>query len=302
MARKKPMKYTLDIGAENLGYNDTARAYMNEWKETQIAMFDWKNLPRNENKQKPVDPWFMEQLLFDEGRAVFFKDALLGYLVCRVANDGPLDIYNQPTYFSALSNTGYHKTLDQNTGVIIYNNPLRTTKYNVLWMYAKRLAEIQTIIDCNIRTQKFPPLMITTSEKQLTAKNIMQQYQGNEPAIFADIDFDPKSLTCVNLNAPYVVDKLQQQKHEMLNEVYTILGLDNTNTQKRERLITSEVNSNNGQVQAARERMLYTRKLACKRINELFDLNVDVEFKKSVIQGGEPINDNRTVSKSPATE
>lgn len=34
MARKKPMKYTLDIGAENLGYNDTARAYMNEWKET----------------------------------------------------------------------------------------------------------------------------------------------------------------------------------------------------------------------------------------------------------------------------
>lgn len=302
MARKKPIKYTLDVGAENLGYNDTARAYLNEWKETQIAMFDWKNLPQNEKNQKAVDPWFMEQLLFDEGRAVFFKDDLLGYLVCRVANDGPLDIYNQPTYFSALSNTGYHKSLDQNTGVIIYNNPLRTTKQNVLLMYAKRLAEIQTIIDCNIRTQKFPPLMITTSEKQLTAKNIMQQYQGNEPAIFADIDFDPKSLTCVNLNAPYVVDKLQQQKHEMLNEVYTILGLDNTNTQKRERLITSEVNSNNGQVQAARERMLYTRKLACQKINRLFGLNVDVEFKKSVIVGGEPINDNRTVSKSPATE
>lgn len=305
MARKKQqiLTYGVGIGDVNERWERTYNGYLNEWMETCVSMFDWKNLPENEKGQKPIDPWFLEKELFKRGKAVFFKDDMLGYMVCMVANDGTLDIYQNPVTFSAESNTGYTKQLDQNSGVIIYANPDKRTKYNRLELYATRLAEIQMVIDCNIKTQKFPPLMFTTSEKQLTAKNIMLQYQGNEPAIFADVDFDPKSMTCVNLNAPYVVDKLQQEKHEILNEVYTFLGIDNTNTQKKERLIQSEVRSNNGQIQAARERMLYMRKLACKNINRLFGLNVDVEFRKSIVQGGEPdAKDERPVSESPAAE
>ena len=277
MARKKPIiKNQLGINDVNERFARSYLGYLKRWRDTCISMFEWINLPENGEGQKAVDPWFLETALFETGRCVFFKHEHLGYLVQNVAETGDLNIYRQPTNFTAYTATGLNVELNQNNGVIIYQNPQRSTNFNELELYASRLAEIDSIIDCNIRVQKFPPIMLTANEKLLTAKNIMQQYQGNEPAIFADIDFDPKSITSLNLQAPYLVDRLQTAKHSILNEVYTLLGIDNANTDKRERLLKSEVESNNGQVQASRRQMLFMRKQACKEINRMFGLNIDV--------------------------
>ena len=107
----------------------------------------------------------------------------------------------------------------------------------------------------------------------------MQQYQGNEPAIYADMDFDPKSLQCINLNIPYLVDKLQAAKHDIINECYTLLGISNANTDKKERLIVDEVNANDGQILATTNNMLMMRQLACDQINKMFGLNVSVKLR-----------------------
>lgn len=286
MSRKKLKSYQYGesytyINDANVRQIRTFQEYMSEWRELSISMFDWKNLPVNPDGQKQLDPWFIEKMLFDRGMIVFFKDPILGYMVTRVSTNSDLDIYDEPVRFTAETNTGYYKMLDQTNGVIIYANPNRISKIGRLELYASRLAQIQTVIDANINVQRFPPLVFTQSERQLTAKNIMQQYYGNEPAIFADIDFDPKQITSVNIGAPLVADKLINVKHEILNEVYTLLGVDNANVDKKERLITDEVKSNNGQIQAQRERMLYMRRRACEKINKMFDLNIWVDLRQS---------------------
>ena len=54
--------------------NFTYRQYYNRLVELAVSMFDWKNLPET------VDPRFLELALFTDGKAVFFKDEVLGYL------------------------------------------------------------------------------------------------------------------------------------------------------------------------------------------------------------------------------
>ena len=59
----------------------------------------------------------------------------------------------------------------------------------------------------------------------------------------------------------------------------TFLGVGNAKQDKKERLVADEVNANNEQIETSRYSMLQARQDACKQINEMFGLNVSVDFK-----------------------
>ena len=61
----------------------------------------------------------------------------------------------------------------------------------------------------------------------------------------------------------------------------TFLGIENSNTEKKERLVTDEINSNLGSVYAQRMARLNARKDACKKINSMFGLNIDVRYNST---------------------
>ena len=70
-------------------------------------------------------------------------------------------------------------------------------------------------------------------------------------------------------------------KTQYWNEALTYLGIANINTQKKERMITDEVNRNMGGVVASRFSRLEARKQACKMINNMFGLEIDVDYKST---------------------
>jgi hypothetical protein len=59
----------------------------------------------------------------------------------------------------------------------------------------------------------------------------------------------------------------------------TFLGINNANMNKRERLVDDEVQANNEQIMYSADVMLKARERACKRINEIFGLNISVELR-----------------------
>ena len=61
-----------------------------------------------------------------------------------------------------------------------------------------------------------------------------------------------------------------------MNELMTWLGLNNANTEKKERLIVDEVNSNNMHILMNLDLEYKNREKACKEINERFGLNIKV--------------------------
>ena len=60
----------------------------------------------------------------------------------------------------------------------------------------------------------------------------------------------------------------------------TFLGINNANMDKRERLVDDEVQANNEQIEMSAQVMLKNRERACELINDLFDTNISVEFRK----------------------
>lgn len=256
--------------------NRTYIHYYDRLTELAISMFEWKNLPDT------VDARFMELALFSDGKAVFFKDEVLGFLCLRCATSGKWNVYNVPKDRRAYASNSYNMNLTEENSVIIYNNYLRKSCVPDIEMFAQRLYNIERTSDVNINAQKTPILIVCDESQKLTMENVYMQYQGNQPVIMGYKNLDIKGIQALKTDAPFVADKLQMQKFQIWNEAMTYLGISNVNMHKKERLLNDEVTRNMGSTVASRYSRLEMRKQACEQINKMFDLEIDVEYREDV--------------------
>lgn len=268
MPKKRDRQFWESAQNNNANYN----MYYDRLTELAISMFDWKNLPDS------IDSRFMELSLMRDGMCVFFKDEVMGYLALRTMIGGHLNVYQIPTLRTAYASNGYNRQLNEDDSVIIFNNLLHTNTQPFINLYAKRLWQLDRIIDVNANAQKTPILVTCDETQRLTMKNLYMQYEGNMPVIFGDKNLSPNSLKTLSTQAPYVADKLYQLKTQIWNEALTFLGISNLNIQKKERLVADEVVRNQGGVIASRYSRLNARRMACNQINKMFGLDIEVNY------------------------
>ena len=87
-------------------------------------------------------------------------------------------------------------------------------------------------------------------------------------------------MRAISTNAPYVADKLYQLKTQIWNEALTYLGISNLNIQKKERMITDEVQRNQGGTIASRYSRLEARREAVDKINRMFGTDISVDYRE----------------------
>jgi len=254
--------------------NISNNQYFKRLAELSMTMFDWQNLPDT------VDPRFLELTLFFDGQAVFFEDEELGYLCLQCLTSGNFDVYRIPIERRAIAVNGYNRDLTRENSVIIYNNYLHCNSVTDCVMFADRMYDLDRTIEINARAQKTPVLIRGTEKQRLSLVNMYQKWDGNEPVIFGDKQLDPNSLQVLNTGAPYVADKLYGLKTQLWNEALTYLGISNVNMQKRERMVSDEVVRQMGAVIASRYSRLESRRQACEKINEIFGLDVWVDYRE----------------------
>lgn len=271
MGRRRAKTYFDDSLQNN---NTTYGQYLTRLTELSISMFEWQNLPET------VDPRFLELTLFSDGQAVFFQDEALGYLALQCTINGRLNVYRVPIDRRAYAVNGYQRNLNDKDSVIIWNNYLHTNAIVDVKQFARRLYNLDRIIDVNANAQKTPVMILADEQQRLTMLNLYQKYDGNEPVIFGDKNLDLKGVSCLRTDAPYVADKIYELKTQIWNEALTYLGISNVNTQKKERMVTDEVIRNLGGTIASRYSRLEARREACKQINKMFGLNVQVDFRE----------------------
>ena len=111
-------------------------------------------------------------------------------------------------------------------------------------------------------------------------KNLYKEYDGNAPVIWGTKALNTEGFKVLKTEAPYVADKIYQLKTQIWNEALTYLGIANLNIQKKERLVSDEVTRNMGGTIASRHSRLEARRQACKQINKMFNLNIDVDYRQ----------------------
>lgn len=256
---------------DNLDINSlTINDYYDRLKTISLSLFEWKGLPESCN------PRFLELTLYTYGRALFIEDNTMGYLNMRCTPSGQLNNYDEPVSFTAYS-TIYNREFLRDDCVLIRNNLLEKPTETTVLLFSTRLTEAERTIDTNIKAQKTPVIIRCDDKDRLTMENLYKKYDGNEPFILGAKNLNLDGLKVLKTDAPFVADKLQVYKMQIWNEALTFFGVNNANTEKRERLITDEVKSNEEVIFLNSESMLLTRQIAAEEINKKYGLNVSVE-------------------------
>ena len=159
--------------------------------------------------------------------------------------------------------------------ILVMNNWERIPTASTIELFALRLYEAERACDINIKAQKTPVLLLIDENQRFTMKNIYEQYDGNTPVIFGDKNqLSMDSIKAVKTDAPFVANDIMEYKKEIWNEALTFLGVNNL-SEKRERLISDETNTNNELINLNLMSYLQPRKLACKQFNEKYGLTGD---------------------------
>lgn len=250
------------------------------YKLTLIArsLFVWENLPND------MDERWIERYLFTSGKCIFYKDPNMGYMVAGLAQQGGINCYGDPTSVAPVAENYVYEgeqLINGENCYVIRNNDLMIPTFPTIRLYSYKLTNLDRAIDTNVEAQKTPIIVRCSDRERLSLKNAINQRKDNEPVIWSsDQSNIGDMVSTLEINAPPVFKDLQTQKHMVLNEVFTDLGINNANMDKRERMVANEVEANNEQVKASEDVMLKVREEACKQINRIFGLNISVRRRK----------------------
>lgn len=249
------------------------------WKNLAINIFEWKGL---EEISPSLTSEIIEETLFDKGSCLFFKDDELGFMALPVAPANKLNVYNKPTNFRAIGRN-YNKEYNVDNSVLIKNNSLKTSTFEAIDIYTSKMADIELTKDIRRNAHKTPFVLEVTDTTLLTAKNFFKQVCSNEPVIFKNKTRgeSEKGLNVLNNDVDYINDRLEDDYHNYEARILTILGLDNYVEDKKERVQSAEVESNQEYIISSFRASLETRKKACEAINKMFNINLSVDYVKA---------------------
>lgn len=246
-----------------------------------LNFFEWE-LPV-ENEQLNSD--FIERLLYYKGRCAIINDSTRGLMVVDFTNIGGWsNIFGYPTKIQARDIFDYNKVIGEYESkdfVIITNNKMWYPTNITVLKYSVDISNILDSINLNVESQKFPVILQASDEKQkLTVEKLTDKIETGERYIFAKGDFNPNSqLTSLDINAPFISDRLQDLKNKKVNDLLTDLGINNENVDKASGITSDEVNANNGLVKLNFDAMLIPRQEACDEIKRKFNINVWCDVK-----------------------
>lgn len=241
----------------------------------------WEGLPEY------IDTGWMEYNLTKSGTCIVWKDSITGrYYAGQNASTGNLDIDGYPTMRSCIFRNGQQVFLEPSESVIIYNNVMRTSDYWIYELMADTLASMDMAIMVNVNSQRTMPIIPVKQEQVLSVKNLIQELEENSPYKFVDptgLDIEAfKNALLFDNRKSFTADNIIKVQREYWNRCLTIIGINNANVEKAERVNIAEADSNMDEIATLRYDRIRQRDYACKEMKEIFGLDVRAEYVSNI--------------------
>ena len=257
----------------------TYQMYLRQLLTLAENVFEFKNLP------KFIDKAYLNKTLLRQGAIAFFVDEVMGLLALPFNNIGTLEVYGRPKKICAYSQNGYRRKLNYGEFVIMYDNNGRYPLYLDIFQYAERLALSTRTCDINILQQRTPRFWKCKTENKKTIEDIINNVDAMANTVLTYKDIDLDDINVILEPAPYVADKIDMHKEKDWNEFLRLIGIANTNFQKKERNIKDEVLASQGGTVASRYSRFDPRQTAIELINEKFSSVLEKPIEVSYYDG-----------------
>lgn len=244
-------------------------------------------------------PWswernFFLQTLYGIGFLIVLDTDEFG-VIPQFGNISGFDLYYQPAradvvnpIFDTVGATNKYTDLRIGTDCLLLRlSPSYSGISDICRYYAEMLSTAQSSLRVNLLNTKFAYIFGAKNKAQAeTLKRLYDDIASGNPAVFVDkqlYDEDgnlPVSLLTQDVSSVYIGDHLQNDIRAIINDFDSMVGIPNSNLQKKERMITDEANMNNFETRA----LCYVWKemldLDMLRINTKYNLSLSVDFRK----------------------
>lgn len=235
-----------------------------------LSRFTWNNLPDTCNSE------ILEMTLFFYGKALFMDDPDLGFIHTPVSLPGPFNVYYESTKRIAYS-FEYRREFTISDSVLIKANHSMFPDYLTVWNYTPKISNCMRAIDVHTETLKRPFIIVCPEKMVESAKKMLKQIGDNEVAVIGEKLGENGDIKVLPLVVTSNLQDMWANVKNYFNQVYSSLGVKNSYTEKRERMITSEAEGEGNAIRHSLESELEERKKACELINKMYDLDVSVE-------------------------
>lgn len=236
-----------------------------------FGAFDFNNIPDGWDKD------YMLVHLFGNG---FFTitDTAMGVLPLHCGISG-INVFERPTTVNVANVVlgDFSRTIDVDCALV-------KLQYNymgimdVINRYADLLASADKGIAVNLINSMATMILFADDKTQAaTMQKMYDDMSCGKPAVFVRRSTVQKSdIYFNNVKQNFVADDIQIVQRKLIDSFLTCIGINNANTDKRERMIRAEAESNDTEVQASVEHWLETVNDGLTVANRLYGL--DLEF------------------------
>ena len=248
-----------------------------------LSVIDFTNLPSwwEEN--------YFRYVLFGIGFLAVFKDPDMGPIPQNCSLSDNRTIFYQPKRVLIANPAMTPQTRELTVGKdceILKLQPDYSSIMPLVNLYADMMAVAVETLSVNMLNSKVS--MVFFAENKAMAESYKKMYDqitSGVPMTVIDksmLDEDGQKgwdFFVNNVGQNYIVDRVLNDMKTIEDQFNTRIGIPNANTQKRERLISSEVESNDIDTRSIVDTWLTTMRADLKKINDRFGLNIGVKYR-----------------------
>ena len=262
--------------------------YMDMLFRKAMSIYKFENVPEN------WDYDYFVSVLLSQG-FICVTDTALGVIPLRCGLTG-LNVYEHPTTVIIANNVlgNLERTIDEDCTVIKMNYNYAPAVMPIINRYATLLSECDSSISVNLMNSKVAFIALCSSKQVAQSMKLMyDEISSGKPAVFVKGDqINGDNILYNHVKENFIAGDIQILKRKLMSEFLTEIGVNNTNTDKRERLTDNEVEANNGEIQLNAGYWFDNIKEGIALTNKMFGLNIEVKLKNTFNTEEIEINDN----------
>lgn len=237
---------------------------------TKISMFGYENLPED------LTPQILENAMLFNNYLCFWKSPALGVVLCRWRFGGDFNLYWKPVRVELLTLSGrpLASQVPYEDIVPVRDNPMDIIPFITLNGYIGKIIEQEKTLDTLIRLVRFPTILTGSKEQVGMLKQVLKKNANCEGFMVADKGFKDH-LEQFDIQMPCKLIEAYEIMEKYRNMALASMGIYSVD-QKRERIITAEVNAGNDYVDFVYQGMLQERKRAIEECNAKFGTDIRI--------------------------